>query len=106
MKHCAMLISMGAPPAPAGPHARDIAERFAMVDLFYSFGTAHPGAIVLRNYPRFLQQFQRPDGRVVDLAATDVTRIRELGVPRYCEFRRLLHLAAPRTFADLTDDAD
>jgi hypothetical protein len=93
-------------PELAGPHSRDIAERFAMGDLFYSFGTTHPGAIVLRNYPRFLQQFTRPDGKVIDLASTDILRIRELGVPRYCEFRRLLHLAAPRTFAELTDDAD
>ncbi|MGY1829121.1 peroxidase family protein [Geodermatophilus sp. SYSU D01180] len=93
-------------PALAGPHSREIAETHALHDLFYSFGTTHPGAIVLRNFPRFLQSFERPDGKVVDLAATDILRIRELGVPRYCEFRRLLHLEAPRTFADLTDDAD
>jgi hypothetical protein len=92
-------------PALAGPHAREISERFSLGDLFYSFGTSHPGAIVLRNYPRFLQRFERPDGKIVDIAATDVVRIRELGVPRYCEFRRLLHLNAPKSFADLTDDA-
>ena len=40
----------------------------------------------------------------MDLAATDILRHRELGVPRYCEFRRLLHLTAPRTFDELTDD--
>jgi hypothetical protein len=93
-------------PELAGPRYRDVVERIAMGDLFYSFGTSHPGAIVLRNYPRFLQSFTRPDGKLVDLASTDVVRIRELGVPRYCEFRRLLHMAAPRTFAELTDDAD
>jgi Animal haem peroxidase len=93
-------------PELAGPHFRDIVERYAMGDLFYSFGTEHPGAIVLRNFPRFLQQFTRPDGKVVDLAATDILRIREVGVPRYCEFRRLLHLKPPATFDDLTDDAD
>jgi hypothetical protein len=93
-------------PELAGPHSRDITERFALGDLFYSFGTTHPGAIVLRNYPKFLQHFTRPDGKVVDIASTDILRIRELGVPRYCEFRRLLHMGAPRTFAELTDDAD
>ncbi|MGY1794910.1 peroxidase family protein [Geodermatophilus sp. SYSU D00525] len=93
-------------PALAGPRSREVADRFALGDLFYSFGTSHPGAIVLRNFPRSLQSFERPDGKVVDLAATDVLRIRELGTPRYCEFRRLMHLAAPRSFADLTDDAD
>jgi hypothetical protein len=93
-------------PALAGPHAREIGDRFALADLFYSFGTTHPGAIVLRNYPRFLQRFERPDGKVIDVASTDIVRIREMGVPRYCEFRRLLHLNAPRSFAELTDDAE
>jgi hypothetical protein len=93
-------------PELAGPHAREIEDRFSLADLFYSFGTTHPGAIVLRNYPRFLQRFERPDGTVIDVAATDVVRIREMGVPRYCEFRRLLHLPAPRSFAELTDDAE
>jgi hypothetical protein len=41
----------------------------------------------------------------MDLAATDILRHRELGVPRYCEFRSLLHLPVPRTFDELTDDA-
>jgi Animal haem peroxidase len=93
-------------PEMAGPHSRDVDARFAMEDVFYSFGTAHPGAIVLRNFPRSLQEFTRPDGKVIDLAATDILRIRELGVPRYCEFRRLLHLKPPATFAELTDDAE
>jgi hypothetical protein len=93
-------------PALAGPNSREIGDRFALQDLFYSFGTTHPGAIVLRNFPRFLQSFERPDGKVIDLAATDILRIRELGVPRYCEFRRLLHLQAPRSFTELTEDAE
>jgi hypothetical protein len=92
-------------PEMAGPHARDVDARFALSDIFYSFGTTHPGAIVLRNFPRFLQEFTRPDGKVIDLASTDIFRIRELGVPRYCEFRRQLHLKAPTSFAELTDDA-
>jgi Animal haem peroxidase len=92
-------------PEMAGPHSRDVDARFALADVLYSFGTMHPGAIVLRNYPRFLQEYTRPDGKVIDLASTDIVRIRELGVPRYCEFRRLLHLEAPTSFAELTDDA-
>jgi hypothetical protein len=93
-------------PEMAGPHSKDISARFSLRDLFYSFGTTHPGAIVLRNFPRFLQEFTRPDGTVIDLATTDILRIRELGVPRYCEFRRLLHLEPPASFAELTDDAE
>jgi hypothetical protein len=93
-------------PEMAGPHSKDVDARFALGDVFYSFGTSHPGAIVLRNFPHFLQEFTRPDGGVIDLATTDIVRIRELGVPRYCDFRRQMHLRPPATFAELTDDAD
>jgi hypothetical protein len=36
------------------------------------------------------------------VAATDVLRARELGVPRYNQFRRLLHLKPARSFEALT----
>ena len=88
---------------------RDVRARLdevGFVDSFYSFGIAHPGAITLHNYPRFLQELHKPDGTVVDLAATDVLRIRERGVPRYNEFRRLFHLKAPETFEELTENPD
>ena len=65
-----------------------------------------PALVSLHNFPRFLQDFVRPDGKLMDLAATDILRIRELGVPRYCEFRRLLHLTPPATFDELTDDRE
>ena len=86
--------------------AMELMEQVAMQDLFYSFGRAHPGAITLHNYPRALQNFQRPDGIPQDLAATDVFRSRELGVPRYNEFRRLLHLEPIESFEDLTDNPE
>jgi len=77
-----------------------------MADLLYSFGTSHPGRITLNNFPQALQEFHRPDGLVTDLAATDILRTRELGVPRYNEFRRQLHLRPAKDFADLTTDPD
>jgi hypothetical protein len=40
----------------------------------------------------------------IDLAAVDVLRDRERGVPRYNAFRRFLHLPPARTFEELTDD--
>jgi len=92
-------------PELAGPNSQPVLERIGMLDLLYSFGVSNPGAIVLNNFPRFLQQFERPDGRLMDIAATDILRSRELGVPRYNEFRRLLHLAPARDFEDLTDDS-
>jgi len=41
----------------------------------------------------------------LDLAATDVLRNREPGVPRYNEFRRSLHLEPIDSLEDLTDNA-
>jgi hypothetical protein len=99
------LIAEHSFPEIAGPHAQEVAEQIDLGDAFYSFGVAHPGALVLNNYPRFLQQFQRPDNdQLMDLAATDILRSRELGVPRYNQFRRLLHLKPARSFEDLTGD--
>jgi hypothetical protein len=77
-----------------------------MADVFYSFGVSHPGAITLHNYPRFLREFARADGLTIDLAATDVLRLRERGVPRYNQFRRLFHMKPAETFEDLTDNAE
>ena len=89
--------------------ALDVRKRLdslGLVDSFYSLGIAHPGAITLHNYPRFLQDFHKSDGTVVDLAATDVLRIRERGVPRYNEFRRLFHMKPAETFEELTDNPE
>jgi hypothetical protein len=83
-------------------NARRREEEMSMTDLFYSFGTQHPGAVELHNYPRFLQRLEEPDGTTVDLAATDIMRHRERGVPRYNEFRRQLHMRPVSNFEELT----
>jgi hypothetical protein len=74
------------------------------LDVLYSFGTTHPGAITLHNYPRFMQDLTLDNGRRLDLAATDIMRDRERGVPRYNEFRRLIHLSPATSFDTLTDN--
>jgi hypothetical protein len=89
----------------AGPHARDVLASHRMSDLLYSFGVANPGDLTLYNYPRFLQEFQRPgDNGITDLAATDLLRIREAGIPRYNAFRRALRLTPAKDFEDLAGD--
>jgi Animal haem peroxidase len=84
-------------------HVRDRFMEMSMADVLYSFGVSHPGAITLHNYPRFLQHFDRADGTLIDLASIDVLRVRERGVPRYNEFRRLLHLRAYDSFEEMAD---
>ncbi|MFI1970577.1 peroxidase family protein [Streptomyces cinnamoneus] len=87
-----------------GRNAYDVLGKHTLTDLFYSFGTSHPGLVTLHNYPKSLQEFQRPDGMLMDLGAVDILRSREVGVPRYNEFRRRLHLTPAKDFPSLTDD--
>jgi hypothetical protein len=92
-------------PEIAGHLTPAIAERVTMPDLFYSFGTSHPGAITLHNFPRHLQNLTRDNGERLDLAAVDILRDRERGVPRYNQFRRLLRKEPVKSFDEITDDA-
>jgi hypothetical protein len=85
-------------------HGNELLQSAPMDDLLYSFGTLYPGALQLHNYPKFMQHFTRPDGKVADLGSIDIMRMREFGVPRYTLFRDLLHLRPVRTFDDITDN--
>jgi Animal haem peroxidase len=97
------VLETRALPEIAGRKTRDIADRISMTDLFYSFGVSHPGAITLHNYPKHLQNLRIDDGEHLDLAAVDILRDRERGVPRYNQFRRLIHKEPVASFDELTD---
>jgi hypothetical protein len=87
--------------------ARPVLERVGMANALYSFGVLNPGAVTLHNYPKAMQRFQEPDGQGLnDLAAVDILRSRERGVPRYNEFRRLLHRPALTSFEQLSDNRE
>jgi len=88
-----------------GRKARPVAERVPIADLFYSFGVSHPGAITLHNYPRHLQNLKLENGETFDLAAVDILRDRERGVPRYNQFRRLVHKDPLKSIDEITDNA-
>lgn len=85
-------------------HTRQRLEQFGMTNTLYSLGRAPAGLVCLHNFPQSLQHITRADGEVIDLAAIDVMRNRERGVPRYNEFRRLLHMRVPKTFDELTSN--
>jgi hypothetical protein len=87
-------------------HARERVGDLTMLNTLYSMGTSHPGAITLHNYPRFLQHFDRPDGFKMDMAAIDILRSRERGVPRYTKFRELLHMRPLRSFEEITPNKE
>ena len=75
-------------------------------DVLYSLGTSYCGAPVLHNYPTHLRALPEKinQGIYTDLAATDILRDRERGVPRYCAFRRMLRMSVPKSFGELTDN--
>ena len=84
-----------------------------LADACYSFGIAHPGAITLHNYPNFLRRLERIDktkgdgttvDEIIDLAAIDVMRDRERGVPRYNDFRVMLRKPRVRSFSEITSN--
>jgi len=91
-------------PEMSGQRGRQITMNFNLADLFYSFGIAHPGAIRLHNFPRHLQNLVKDNGERFDLATIDILRDRERGVPRYNDFRRMVHKAPYETFEEMTDN--
>jgi hypothetical protein len=91
-------------PEMSGRSGRKVLGQFAPADLFYSFGTSHPGAVRLHNYPKHLQMLVKDDGERFDLGTIDILRDRERGVPRYNRFRQLFHKPALRSFEELTDN--
>ncbi|MEZ5857364.1 MAG: peroxidase family protein, partial [Hyphomicrobiaceae bacterium] len=87
-----------------GARTRAIFEHVDMADALYSFATMNIGALRLHNFPNTLRRLtlQGPNPHVIDLAATDIIRDRERGVPRYCEMRRQLRMPVPTNFKELT----
>jgi hypothetical protein len=92
-------------PEISGKRTPSIAERVSTPDLLYSFGISHPGAVTLHNFPKHLQNLHMDNGEHLDLAAVDIFRDRERGVPRYNKFRRMLHKPPVKSFDELTDNA-
>jgi hypothetical protein len=94
-------------PELSGRAGRKVIEKFDCADLFYSLGVAHPGALRLHNFPKHLQNLHKDTtGERFDLAAVDILRDRERGVPRYNQFRRLFHKPSVKTFEELCDNKE
>lgn len=90
-----------------GNNTRPVMDELGIENMWFSFGLAHPGKLTLGNFPRFLQDLKRVkpllDGKeeVLDVAAIDVFRDRERGVPRYNNFRRMLRMRPVQSFEEL-----
>ena len=86
-----------------GKRARSAMQSLPVEDSLYSFGIQYPGAITLHNYPNFLRALMK-DGATdaFDLAAVDILRDRERGVPRYNRFREIVGKERVSSFEELT----
>jgi hypothetical protein len=92
-----------------GPNAMKNALREAsFLDIVYTFGVQNPGAVTLQNFPNWMRRMRRRNGanleELIDLAAIDILRDRERGVPRYNRFRKLFHKPPVRSFEQMTSD--
>lgn len=91
----------------AGSSVPGLYEKATFDDVLYSLATMNPGALVLNNFPNALRRLPKNQGKhMIDLAAVDILRDRERGVPRFAAFRRLTGMRVPRTFADITDNVE
>ncbi|WP_078910373.1 peroxidase family protein [Streptomyces sp. NRRL S-87] len=88
--------------AVQGATTRTAVDDHGMSDLLYTFGTEHPGALVLHNHPDALRNLARLSGEHIDLATVDVLRDRERGIPRYNAYRRMLRKRPVTSFEELT----
>ncbi len=72
-----------------------------------SMGRQRLGALTLQNHPQFLQNLKmnrlQSSTQQIDVAALDLIRDRERGVPRYNEFRRQYGLTQLTSFDDFVD---
>ncbi|HUC97641.1 MAG TPA: peroxidase family protein [Candidatus Polarisedimenticolaceae bacterium] len=72
-----------------------------------SLGRQRLGKLTLRNHPRFLQSLSMPrlksGSGQIDVAALDLIRDRERGIPRYNEYRRQYGLKQLTKFDDFID---
>ncbi|MEQ1876531.1 MAG: peroxidase family protein [Bdellovibrionia bacterium] len=81
-------------------------DKYSLGDLMFSFGKMHPGALRIRNFPKFLRNLKVPIMGEIDMGAMDVLRDRERGVPRYNKFREAIGLKRVRTFEELTTEPE
>jgi len=84
--------------------ATPIMERTGLANWALSMGRQRLGALTLLNHPQFLQNLPIDDkGGRIDVAALDIVRDRERGIPRFNEFRRQYGLRTLTSFDDFID---
>jgi hypothetical protein len=91
-------------------NATDVMHDRGLGNLAVSMGRQRLGVLALQNHPRFLQNIQinrlQTPTKTIDVAALDIIRDRERGVPRFNEFRRQYGLHQLTSFDDFINRDD
>lgn len=87
--------------------ATEVMHQKGLANWALSLGRQRLGLLTLQNHPQFLQNLQLPrlqsSTQQIDVAALDLIRDRERGIPRYNEFRRQYGLKQLTSFDDFID---
>ncbi len=87
--------------------ATEVMRQKGLANWALSMGRQRLGALTLQNHPQFLQNLKmsrlQSSTQQIDVAALDLIRDRERGVPRYNEFRRQYGLKQLTSFDDFVD---
>ncbi|KAF2593902.1 hypothetical protein F2Q70_00044614 [Brassica cretica] len=87
-------------------------SRIGFEQLLVSMGHQSCGALTLWNYPNWMRNLVAQDingddrTNLIDMAALEIYRDRERGVPRYNEFRKNLLMSPINKWEDLTDSEE
>jgi len=88
--------------------ATDAMRQKGLANWALSMGRQRLGLLTLQNHPQFLQNLKmsrlESNTKQIDVAALDLIRDRERGIPRYNEFRRQYGLKHLTKFADFVDE--
>jgi hypothetical protein len=87
--------------------ATDVMRQKGLANWALSMGRQRLGTLTLENHPQFLQNLTmnrlQSDTHRIDVAALDLIRDRERGIPRYNEFRRQYGLMQLTKFDDFVN---
>ena len=86
--------------------AHTLVERLGIENLVLSFGYQKMPMLVGNNYPAFMLDTSTDGLAKTDLAAADIMRARERGVPQYNQFRALLGRPRCLDYSDITRDPE
>lgn len=89
-----------------GDMAHKLIEYYGAANLIKDFGYQKTGSIALKNTPKFMQEVNIPVLGRVDIAALDIYRERERGIPKFNQIRRIFGLKPYQTFNEITSNKD